>query len=106
MTTHTVAWQRRSPTWAKAVAVAGLLFLLLPAGYAAWLVVDDLSYRGDKFDGLGAGLGAMVLALTLVPAIPLAIFLRRGGRIAFAIGAALAATGLVSVVMMGFSLIS
>ena len=80
---------RRRPVWRPgwAVLVAWLpltlgIFLVL---WGLRGVVLDLSYRGEKFDGLGAAIGGIVAAFGAAAVLPAALFVWRGGVRTFAV---------------------
>lgn len=80
--------ERWSPTWAVYLAWA---VVVTCGAFTAWLgaaIVDDLSYRGEKFDGLGVVLGSFGIGILLLVVAPWVWFLVRGGKVALGAGAA------------------
>lgn len=80
-----VSWR---PGWARATAWTVMAAAGAAALFPAWVIVDDLIDGHDKFHGLAAGLAGAGLGVLAVAAAPLAWFVLRGGRVAFAVGTA------------------
>lgn len=91
-TTSTAAW---SPRWARVLAQVALAVVVAAAAFLAWVISDDLSYNGDKFDGLLAALAGLGLGALVVVAAPWTWFLWRGGKVAFGMGSVLLAGALL-----------
>lgn len=80
---------RRRPVWRPGWAVlVAWLPLTLGIFVVLWglpVVVLDLSYRGEKFDGFGAAIGGVVAAFGAAAVLPAALFVWRGGVRTFAV---------------------
>lgn len=94
---------RWEPRAARATAWVAVILLLIPTGIAAGMIADDLTTSGEKFDGLEAAVGGVLLGAVAVVIAPLAWFLRRGGRVAFLTGMVMSGCLLVWIASMGFA---
>lgn len=96
---------RWRPPWAQAIAIILLVVCVASLGFGLLLVISDLSRHDDFLDGIGALIGGMIGLPGLLAGIPLVVFLaRRGGRVPFFLGLALAVFAFAALVwFFGFA---
>ncbi|MEA4945734.1 MAG: hypothetical protein VB080_15030 [Propionicimonas sp.] len=96
---------RWRPPWAQSVAIILLVVCVGTLGFGLLLVISDLSRHDDFLDGVGALIGGMIGLPGLLAGIPLVVFLaRRGGRVPFVLGVAVAVLGFAALVwFFGFA---
>lgn len=86
--------------WSRVVSYLALSVYAVLGLALVWVILDDLSYRGDKFDGLAAAFASVGLGVLAVPVVSTVLFLMFGGKWKFTVSSVL--FGLVVLAMAAY----